>query len=275
MLSGLLNHFISWVKKSFILLGAVFAVGLSLQHSGFVAQAEAEAGYTGPQKADPQTAKKILDNLRAARADIAFSENVETSPFPGVYRVQVERGPLLFVSEDGKHFIAGGELYGVVKGDFVNLLEEELKPKRVEMLSRVKKEDQIIFSPKGKAKAYVSVFTDVDCGFCRKLHKEVPALNEKGIEVRYMAYPRAGLKSPSYDKIATAWCASERQQVLTRLKNREPVPVKTCDDNPIAGQLALGIKLGIQGTPALILADGSLIPGYMSADELAKMLGVE
>src|SRR5690606_13363610 len=131
------------------------------------------------------------------------------------------------------------------------------------------------FKPKGKPKAVVSVFTDVDCGYCRKLHKEVPQLNAMGIEVRYLAYPRAGIGSESYQKLVTIWCAKDRQTAMTRFKNGEHVATSTCKDNPISDQYTLGDKMGVNGTPALVKVDGELIPGYMPADDLAKTLGVK
>ncbi|MFT5670969.1 MAG: thiol:disulfide interchange protein DsbC, partial [Glaciecola sp.] len=115
---------------------------------------------------------------------------------------------------------------------------------------------------------------DVDCGYCRKLHEEVPALNAKGIEVRYLAYPRAGIGSPSYNKIVSAWCAVDQQNALTKLKQLEPIPTNICAGNPVAAQFALGGKMGVRGTPALVLDSGRLLPGYMPADRLAAELGV-
>jgi thiol:disulfide interchange protein DsbC len=132
----------------------------------------------------------------------------------------------------------------------------------------------IVFSPKGQVKASVTVFTDVDCGYCQKLHEEVPALNAKGIEVRYLAYPRAGIGSPSYNKIVSAWCANDQQDALTKLKRRQPIPTNICAGNPVAAQFALGGKMGVRGTPALVLESGRLLPGYMPADRLAAELGV-
>jgi thiol:disulfide interchange protein DsbC len=121
----------------------------------------------------------------------------------------------------------------------------------------------------------VSVFTDVDCGYCQKLHQEVPQLNTMGIEVRYLAFPRAGKGSETYQKLVTAWCAQDRQATLTRYKNREPVTTKTCANNPVNAQYELGESIGINGTPALITATGELLPGYMPAAELARRLGVQ
>jgi thiol:disulfide interchange protein DsbC len=122
-------------------------------------------------------------------------------------------------------------------------------------------------------KATISVFTDVDCGYCRKLHLEVPELNARGIEVRYLAFPRQGTTSPSFDKLVSAWCAADRNDAITRLKRGETIPRKSCA-NPVERQYVLGHQMGVEGTPAIIFEDGSLHPGYAPAADLAKLLGL-
>jgi thiol:disulfide interchange protein DsbC len=119
------------------------------------------------------------------------------------------------------------------------------------------------------------VFTDSTCFYCQKLHKEVPELNRKGIEVRYLAYPRAGVGSDSYRQLATAWCSDNPQEALTKLKNREAVDDNVCPGNPVADQYALGGKLGVTGTPAIVTESGQLIPGYQAADQLIDSMGLK
>ena len=131
----------------------------------------------------------------------------------------------------------------------------------------------IVFSPVGTLKGTVTVFTDVDCFYCQKLHKEVPELNRLGIKVRYLAYPRAGLDSESYRKIATAWCAENPQDAITRLKARESLPENVCSQNPVAAHFQLGQQVGVTGTPALLLDDGTLVSGYMPAQQLVERMG--
>ncbi len=283
-MNGYAGQLSRWILGG-LFVACLLAVIQFISPTGLIAQAQAEKKADSPEakpsviskfsdKVDPAIKKKIVETLQQGRSELKYTD-IKTTPIPGLYQLQVERGPLLYVSADGEYFIAGGELYNVLPGKFVNLREEELKPQRAEMLAKVKREDQIIFSPKGETKAYINVFTDVDCGYCRKLHNEVPALNAMGIEVRYLAYPRAGLKSMSYKKIATAWCAENPQETLTKLKNSKNVDIKVCDDNPVSDQYALGAKVGVRGTPALVLSDGSLIAGYMSAKELAKTLDLD
>jgi thiol:disulfide interchange protein DsbC len=131
-----------------------------------------------------------------------------------------------------------------------------------------------VFPAEGERRAFVSVFTDVDCFYCQKLHQEVPELNRRGVEVRYLAYPRAGVGSDSYRKIASAWCASDKLTAMTRLKNRETIPDNVCPGNPVADQFLLGQKVGVTGTPALVLESGQLLPGFMPADALVQRLGI-
>jgi thiol:disulfide interchange protein DsbC len=119
------------------------------------------------------------------------------------------------------------------------------------------------------------VFTDVSCFYCQKLHKEVPELNRRGVEVRYLAYPRQGIGSPGFRQLASAWCADDRQTTLTRLKNREELPENVCPGNPIAEQFELGQQLGVRGTPAIVTSAGEMLPGYRSADDLIGLLGVQ
>lgn len=228
--------------------------------------------YSSAGEVENSVASKIIGKLQTARPDLNYGE-VQHSPMPGIYQVQVEQGPLLYVGAEGD-FIITGSLYGVVPGGFVDMQELALKPKRKAMLDAVANSDKVVFSPEGETKTYIHVFTDVDCGYCRKLHQEVPELNDLGIEVRYLAYPRAGINSDSHRKIALAWCAKDRQAVMTKLKKRQPVSVEYCEDNPVADQFRLGNELGVRGTPAIVMPDGTLLPGYMPASQLAQHLGL-
>lgn len=221
---------------------------------------------------DPQQAATLRTAIQQARPGLTVSD-IRASAIQGLFEVQLGGKDTVYMPADGKYIISG-TMYRVESGRFVNIADERLQPVRAQKLAAVKKEDMIIFSPAGKAKSYVTVFTDIDCGFCRKLHKEIPELNAMGIEVRYLAFPRAGVPSPSADKLATAWCATDPRETLTQLKNGAAVAIKTCEKNPIAAQYKLGNELGVNGTPALFKPDGELLPGYMPAAELAAALGI-
>lgn len=240
-----------------ILVAAVASVSVSVQAVDAVEQAKAD---------------KVLAAMRQARPDIPFAQ-IYPSPIDGVYRVPVGN-QTLYVSEDGKHFIAGN-LIEVTPTGFVDPLEVERTEARMELVNSIKVEDLIIYKAKGETRAHINVFTDIDCGYCRKLHRQMDEMNAQGIEVRYLAYPRAGISSPSFDKLATAWCSENQQEAMDKLKNREALDMKVCKDNPVAEQLLLGGQMGVTGTPALVLADGRLVPGYMPTADLLKKLGLE
>lgn len=219
-----------------------------------------------------EVSSAILEKLQAARPDFIYGA-VTPSPLEGLYQVQIQGGPVVYVSASGDYVLTGS-LLGVTPDGFVDLQELAMQPVRKAKLEDVAAKDEIIFPAEGKRKAYIYVFTDVDCGYCRKLHKEVPEMNAKGIEVRYLAYPRAGIGSPSYKKIASAWCAKDPKEAMTRLKSGLPSGAEYCEDNPVADQFELGGALGVRGTPAIVLADGKMLPGYVSAAELEGILGL-
>ncbi|MGI1678640.1 MAG: DsbC family protein [Cellvibrionaceae bacterium] len=226
----------------------------------------------GADQPSTEMSKRILDNLKEARPDLQFTGAV-ASPIDGLYEVRVQGGPTLYVSENAKFFVAG-DLFSIEGGKFVNIQEKARSKERAATMAKVDMKDQIIFSPKGETKAVVHVFTDIDCGYCQKLHNEIQAINDKGIEVRYLAYPRSGPNSESAQKLATAWCAKDRQGTLTKLKTRQAVPMATCDDNPVAEQYKLGGSVGVNGTPNMVTETGEMIGGYLPADQLAEMLGI-
>lgn len=216
--------------------------------------------------------QSVLSMLKTARPDIQFTFLGE-SPMPGVYEVQVTNGPLLFVHEQGEYLFQGG-LLQVKESGIVDTMDARQAINRSKIFATRSTEDMIIYKPEGESKAIMNVFTDVDCGYCRKFHQEVPELNAMGIEVRYLAFPRAGIPSSSYNKIAKAWCAEDQQDALTKVKSGRSVDVEVCEDNPVAEQYAFGTQLGVTGTPAIILMDGTLIPGYQPAKKFAEVLGL-
>jgi len=188
--------------------------------------------------------------------------------------VQIDNGPEVYATADGKYFLLG-DLFQIQAKGFANITEHKRNGERAKLLADVKLKDMIVFKPKTASKGVINVFTDVECGWCQRFHQDVPQLNAMGIEVRYLAYPRAGIGSEDYKKMVTAWCAKDRQGTLTRYKNREAVPLSVCADNPVAAEYQLGERIGVNGTPTLVTADGELIPGYVPPTELAQRLGVK
>lgn len=220
--------------------------------------------------------KEIFDKLKAALDSPAMGlqvSTVETSDIPGMYEVQFDNGPSVYATADGNYFLLG-DLFQVDAGKYVNLSEKRRDGERLASVQQLDEKDMIIFAPEGETRAEITVFTDVTCFYCQKLHLEVPELNKRGIKVRYLAFPRGGVDSPGYRQLVGAWCAENPQETLTALKNKEPVPVKSCDPNPVADQYQLGQAMGVRGTPAMITGTGQMIPGYQSADQLMVTLGL-
>lgn len=242
-----------------LLLPGLFAAGASA--------ADAAPGV----RLEGEDAARIYARLHAARADMPIVAVIK-GPAPGLYTVELGDAGAYYATTDGSHLIAG-DLYAVLGDGFENRTEDLRSARRVDILDEIAREDLIVFPAEGETRGVVSVFTDVDCGFCRKLHLEVPELNAMGIEVRYLAYPRAGIGSESAAKLVSAWCAADPATALTRLKAGEPVENRSCA-NPVAAQFRLGQRLGVRGTPALFLDDGRMLPGYMPAAVLAAELGI-
>ncbi len=230
------------------------------------------ANAAGTAPVDPKQADILRAAVQKARPGLSIGE-IRASAISGLFEVDLGGKDTVYMSADGK-YIVSGTMYRVEPNRFVNIADERMHPMRAQKLAAVKKDEMVIYSPSGKPKSYVTVFTDIDCGFCRKLHKEIPELNAMGIEVRYLAYPRAGVPSPSADKLITVWCSKNPADTMTQMKSGVAVATQVCAKNPIASQYALGNELGVNGTPALFTPDGEMLPGYMPAAELAAALGV-
>ena len=252
------------------LLTTALLAGIAGTPEEAVAQAKSAANDAA-KEVDAATVKRLSDSLSVPGMDLEV-QSVTHSEIAGVYQVQFANGPLVYASPTGEFFIVG-DMYTVQGGTYVNLAERRRDGQRAQQLAALDPEDMIVFSPEGETRSHITVFTDVTCFYCQKLHQEVPELNRRGVEVRYLAYPRAGVDSDGFRQLASAWCSDTPQETLTRLKNRESVPPKSCD-NPIVEQYQLGQAMGVRGTPAIITEEGQMIPGYQSADELMVSIGL-
>jgi thiol:disulfide interchange protein DsbC len=220
--------------------------------------------------------KEVEETLRAALEVPSTGlkvGTVQTSEIPGMFEVQFVNGPFIYSTASGDYFIVG-DMFAAGPNGFVNLAEQRRDGERIEQLASLDIDDMIVFAPEGEPRAVMTVFTDVSCFYCQKLHKVVPDLNKRGVEVRYLAYPRAGIGSEAYRQLATAWCADNKQQTLTNMKNSQSVPENVCEGNPVAAQYLLGQKMNVRGTPAIITDTGKMVPGYQSADDLMVTLGL-
>ena len=191
-------------------------------------------------------------------------ESVNPSPVKGLYEVTVG-ARLFYVSEDGRYLMQGSMVDLVSRED---VTEKKLTQTRLDALNKLGVENMIVFKPKiQKHVAYV--FTDIDCGYCRKLHSEMDEYLKNGIEIRYLFFPRAGEDSDSYFKAVTVWCAKDRNAALTRAKNGENLARKECK-NPVKEHMALATSMGANGTPMIVTEKGVILPGYVPAVELLK-----
>jgi thiol:disulfide interchange protein DsbC len=233
-------------------LGVLFLgmAGLGL-HTG-VACAE--------QPADPRTA--LLKLLPAG----SKLDDLRPSPIAGIYEFS-QGADVSYLTADGKYFL-DGNVYDMKTRE--NLSEETRTRARVAMIGAVPESQMLIFSPKNPLYT-ITVFTDVDCQYCRKLHSEMAELNKLGVRVRYMFYPRTGPNTESWRKAEAVWCASDRNDALTRAKAGGAVDTsKSCGPTPVAREYALGQSIGVRGTPAIVTESGDYISGYMPPKELVQ-----
>lgn len=208
-------------------------------------------------------------NVRAALAQLDPNfkpDYVGAAPFPG-FREVVVSGQVMYVSDDGKYLMQS-QPYDIQAKALVN--SEGLLAYRRGLLEKANHGDRIVFAAPN-AKHTITVFTDIECGYCRKLHQDIAELNRNGITVEYLAFPRMGLGSKDYTDMISVWCASDRRKALTDAKQGKPVTAKNCT-NPVAMQYALGQQLGVNGTPAIFAADGSQLGGYLPPAQLKAAL---
>ncbi len=221
-------------------------------------------------EAKVDTNTEELKALTAKLKQVFRSEpsSIQQSVIPNMYQVMYGT-EVVYVSSDGKYFLAGDLINTETRENMSDVAKQSVRKKILDRQDN----KPVVFKAKDE-KHKLTVFTDIDCPYCAKLHREVPELNAKGITIEYLMFPRAGLKSESFNKAVSMWCADDNKQAMTDAKARKPIPSKTCE-NPIADQYNLGQEVGVTGTPALITSTGKLIPGYMPADRLAKMLDTE
>jgi len=217
-------------------------------------------------KETPTDAKSALKSLIGEEA--ASDIQIQPSALKGLQEVVLE-GNVFYMSEDGRYLIRGGDILDL-KEKGKNITEERRNGIRVSAMKELKEDEMIIFKPK-ETKYVVNVFTDVDCFYCVKLHKDMSKYNDQGIEVRYIAFPRGGVSSAAYKTMVSVWCAEDKHLAMNDAKNAKPVPQKECT-NPVSKHFELGRKLGVSGTPALLMSNGELLPGYVPAEKLVQFL---
>ncbi|MDB4231096.1 thioredoxin fold domain-containing protein [Gammaproteobacteria bacterium] len=198
-------------------------------------------------------------------------KGIKQSQVDGLFVVDIGDLQPIYASKDGNFFLYG-EMYGIKNGELLNTTKQEISLNRRAILdSELSEKDFITFAATDE-KHVITVFTDVDCGYCRKFHGEIEDYNAQGITVNYVAFPRSGLESESYNKIVSAWCSSDPKGTLTALKEGRDPALKLCQDHPVEDHYLLGQRIGITGTPAIISSSGDLLPGYLPPMELLKKL---
>jgi|TARA_B110000908_G_scaffold165575_1_gene215241 thiol:disulfide interchange protein DsbC len=198
-------------------------------------------------------------------------KGIKQSQVDGLFVVDIGDLQPIYASKDGNFFLYG-EMYAIKNGELLNTTKQEISLNRRAILdSELSEKDFITFAATDE-KHVITVFTDVDCGYCRKFHGEIEDYNAQGITVNYVAFPRSGLESESYNKIVSAWCSSDPKGTLTALKEGRDPALKLCQDHPVEDHYLLGQRIGITGTPAIISSSGDLLPGYLPPMELLKKL---
>jgi len=250
------------------LLGA-FSLSACAQNPDASAAAPTAGGATSePAVADAPAgspAAEARDAILSINPQISI-ESVADAPLPGFQEVIVS-GQVLYVSNDGRYVLQGSLFDAREKRD---LSQAGLSKLRQRLLSEVPEDQRIIFAP-ANPKYTVSVFTDVECGYCRRLHEDIAEYNKRGIAIEYLAYPRMGLGSDDFRLMESVWCAADRRKALTDAKAGRRVDSKACE-NPVAAHYALGQRAGLTGTPMIIAADGTTMPGYLPPDQLLEAL---
>ena len=213
----------------------------------------------------------ISSKINAVLPEGMSVQSVKKSQIENLYIVDIGDLQPIYASKNGEFFFYG-ELYAVNGNMLQNTTKDEINLKRKSILDEALSEGDFITFKSDNEKHRVIIFTDVDCGYCRKFHNEINDFNDLGITVNYVAFPRSGLASDSYNKIVTAWCSTDDKDTLTKMKQGIDVQLSMCQDHPVEKHFLLGQKIGITGTPAIIKSNGELLPGYLPPEELITRL---
>ena len=192
-------------------------------------------------------------------------DSISPAIIPGLYEVMMGLN-IFYISADGKYLVQGKIIDVEARKD---LTDEKMAVARIAALDKLGQKQMIIFKPE-VSKHKVSIFTDIDCGYCRKLHGEMDQYLAEGISIQYLFFPRAGKGSDSYNKAVSVWCAEDRNVALTQAKNAQQIETKDCV-NPVDEHMQLGVEFGVRGTPMMVTEKGTVLPGYVPAKQLIKL----
>ena len=215
-----------------------------------------------------QDGEMTKEELAATLPGVQASD-IHDSPLPGMYEIVLD-SDVVYVSRDGSYLIQG-DVFDLQERR--NLTEGRRAQARADILASVDPESLIVFSPDlENVRHTVTVFTDIDCGFCRQLHREMDQINALGVEVRYLSYPRTGPDTESWFKADKVWCAGDRQTAFTDAILEDTLPELSCDATPVASHFQLGRQVSVLGTPTILTSDGVQLGGYLAPDELITKL---
>lgn len=230
------------------------------------AAAEAQASHSTSQKTSAAAPAGDARAALAAKIPGTKPEDLRETPVSGVFELSHD-GDISYVTADAK-YVFSGDLYQVTaRGDFPNLSEARRKEIRLAKLAAVPESQMLVFGAPD-ARHTITVFTDIDCPWCRKLHSQVADYNKLGIRVRYLFFPRTGPDTESWYKAEAVWCAQDRNKALTMAKNDQRIEMKRCAGTPVARDYELGRQVGVTGTPGIVLENGELVPGYLAPRDL-------
>ena len=214
------------------------------------------------------------DNIRKGLKNIlpdgTVIELIEPSPIPGIYAVYYGDLQPIYVTQDGSFFIYG-DIYKININSISNITEKSVAERRKLILQNIPSEELISFKSSNEQFSVI-VFTDVDCGYCRKLHNQIDEYNSLGISINYAAFPRSGIGTSAFTKMVGAWCSDNPKDSMTKLKNNSTLDISFCENQPVSKQYIIGKKLGVDGTPAIFSMDGEMFPGYIEPEELLLRL---
>ena len=212
----------------------------------------------------------IREGLKNILPDGAVIELIEPSPIPGIYAVYYGDLQPIYVTQDGSFFIYG-DIYKININSISNITEKSVAERRKLILQNIPSEELISFKSSNEQFSVI-VFTDVDCGYCRKLHNQIDEYNSLGISINYAAFPRSGIGTSAFTKMVGAWCSDNPKDSMTKLKNNSTLDISFCENQPVSKQYIIGKKLGVDGTPAIFSMDGEIFPGYIEPEELLLKL---
>jgi thiol:disulfide interchange protein DsbC len=214
--------------------------------------------------------ENIRESLKNILPDGTVIELIEPSPIPGIYAVYYGDLQPIYVTQDGSFFIYG-DIYKININSISNITEKSIAERRKLILQNIPSEELISFKSSNEQFSVI-VFTDVDCGYCRKLHNQIDEYNSLGISINYAAFPRSGLGTSAFTKMVGAWCSDNPKDSMTKLKNNSTLDISFCENQPVSKQYIIGKKLGVDGTPAIFSMDGEMFPGYIEPEELLLRL---